>query len=128
MDVNTLHKLAVRFMDSLEKEMPGKHANTGLSVHNTTKVHSALHLAIMLILAGNSANYSTNPCELAHKHIVKRKQRLTNKKRMYMGLSLLRTNRRATVARMMCQAMAGILLCFAVFIGILYVNHRVVLR
>ena len=106
-ELDRLHEAAVTFVQSLETYMPCKNKTTGLSSHCTTKVHSVLHIAEMIALAGNCRNFSTSPCELAHKPIVKHKQRLTNNRRKTLGLSLLKTNRRGVLARKLCQTMSG---------------------
>ena len=87
--------------------MPCVNPKTGVSVHATLKVHSVPHVAEMKAAAGASGNFSCSVCELVHKPIAKHKQHLTNNKRAFLGLSLIKTNLRATVSRMLCQRMAA---------------------
>ena len=92
-DLAVLQKDAETFVRSLETNMPCKNEQTGLSSHATTKVHSVLECAQMTACVSNCDNLSTSPCEQAHKPNAKRKGRLTNNKRKFIGLSLMKANR-----------------------------------
>ena len=107
-DLAVLQKDAETFVRSLETNMPCKNELTGLSSHATIKMHSVLECAEMTACVGICDNLSTSesPCELAHKPNAKRKGRLTNNKRKFIGLSLMKANRRMTVARRLCQTLA----------------------
>ena len=105
-DLATLQKASTVFVEALEEHVPCTHAKTGASVHATTKVHSVAYNAEMCAAAGSMDNFSTQPCELAHKPLAKKNQRLTNNKKHQVGLSLLKANRRSALIRRVCQKWA----------------------
>ena len=105
--LDLLQASARKFLNSLEKCLPCVNAQTGASSHDTTKNHAVLHFPELRCLAGDPINFSTAAGELGHKDIVKTKAKLSNNHKETLGLSLLRTNKRATVAKLLCQEMAG---------------------